>query len=68
MDPAVISLIESNNQLDIEPYNYARQLLEKRISAQNTAFRRELQLFRFFNNGYGNSRQFAGRILNQVRA
>jgi len=49
----LVNLIESHNQLDMELYEFAKQLIEKWISQQGPSFKRELQIFRIYNRFYG---------------
>jgi len=44
-----IKLIEERNELDIQLYQFARQLFEERISQQDSSFRREVQILRLLN-------------------
>jgi len=53
IDVETIKLIEAHNQLDIQLYEFARQMFEERISQQDSSFRRELQIFRICNRLYG---------------
>lgn len=48
-----VKLIEEHNELDIQLYEFARQMFEERISQQGSSFRRELQIFRLCNAVYG---------------
>ncbi len=48
-----IELIEKHNELDIQLYEFAKQLFEERISQQDPSFRRELLTFRLLNAVFG---------------
>lgn len=47
-----INIIKRYNRLDLELYEYAKQLFENRISEQDSSFERELWMFRFCNKIY----------------
>jgi hypothetical protein len=53
IDANTIKLIEEHNKLDIELYEFARQMFEERISQQDPSFWRELKIFRLYNRLYG---------------
>ena len=46
------NIIRRSNKLDFELYEYAKQLFEKRISEQDSYFKRELRMFWFCNKIY----------------
>jgi len=52
INPETIKLIEAHNELDIQLYEFAKQMFEERISQQDSSFRRELQIFKFCNKIY----------------
>jgi len=59
-------LIEEHNELDIQLYEFAKQMFEERISQQSFSLRRELQIFRLCNKIYGLSRRVGGISLQFV--
>ena len=61
-----VKLIEAHNELDLKLYEFARQLLEERISQHDSSFRREVQIFRLCNTIYGLSRRVGGISLRFV--
>jgi len=61
-----VKLIEGYNKLDIKLYEFARQLLEERISQQDSSFKRELRIFQLCNNSYGLSRHVGGISLRFI--
>jgi Sulfotransferase family len=46
LSPDVIAAIRKRNELDLELYDFARQLLDEAIAAQGPGFRDELETFR----------------------
>lgn len=44
-----VKLVEDYNELDMQLYEFAKQMFEERISRQDSSFRRELQIFRLCN-------------------
>lgn len=51
-----VKLIEAHNQLDIQLYEFAKQMFEERISQQDSSFKREVQILRLLN-------KFPGEII-----
>lgn len=47
-----LKLIERYNELDIQLYEFAKQMFEERISQQDSSFRRDLQTFELCNKVY----------------
>ena len=47
-----IKLIKAYNELDMQLYEFARQMLDEQIKLQGSSFRRELQIFRVLNKFY----------------
>jgi hypothetical protein len=52
ISPDVIRLIEKNNELDIELYNYAKDYFEEQIDQQCSEFEKELRTFKSLNEIY----------------
>jgi hypothetical protein len=70
IEPRVQSVIREYNQLDIELWEFAGELLHRRISTQGRFFNLERVLFRILNKVAGNYRRVrstgAGAISTQV--
>ncbi len=62
-----IKLIEKHNELDIQLYEFAKQIFEERISQQGSSFRREVQSFQFYNKIYSSARSGAGILLRKTK-
>lgn len=58
-----MKLIEEHNKLDLELYEFAKQMFEERISQQDSSFKRELQNFQLCNKTYGFFMHLGGTIL-----
>jgi len=52
IDSDILKVIEQHNELDIQLYEFAKQMFEERISQQDSSFRREVQIFRLCNKLY----------------
>ena len=48
-----LSVVEANNELDLELYRYAKKLFQDQIRAQGISFDQQLQRFRKLNATYG---------------
>jgi hypothetical protein len=54
IDPETRRIIEAYNEIDLNLYQYAKQLLEEQISVQDSSFFEELKQFQKLNNSsYG---------------
>ena len=62
-----IKLIEEHNELDKKIYEFAKQMLEERISQQDASFKREIQIFRVFNRIYGIANKLFVTVISLVR-
>jgi hypothetical protein len=76
LDAQTLAVLQACNQLDIELYRYAQELLRAQIRAQGLSFALELWAFRFANNvlqpldrTYSQARRFSVRawLRNQQR-
>jgi hypothetical protein len=66
ISPDVIRLIEKNNELDIELYNYAKDYFEEQINQQCSNFKKELMTFKSLNEIYKYYAYFNGYSSNVI--
>lgn len=52
IDPDTRKIIETYNEIDLNLYQYAKQLLEEQISVQDSSFFEELKQFQDLNNSF----------------
>lgn len=65
-----LKVIENFNELDLELYRYAKNILDQQMSKQGTEFERELEMFRRLNKlykHYAYLTAYANRAKNKVK-
>jgi hypothetical protein len=62
-----LAAIEQQNALDIELYQFVKQLLKQQIEAQGVSFEQELESFKAVNQSYGKFHGLAWSTLNKAR-
>ncbi len=62
-----LAAIQQHNALDIELYQFAKQLLQQQIEADSATFEQELQAFKAMNQSYGSLHGLAWSTINKAR-
>jgi hypothetical protein len=65
--PDTLAAIQQQNALDIELYQFAKQLLNQQVEAQADSFEQELQAFQTLNQSYGGLHGLAWSTINKAR-
>jgi hypothetical protein len=63
----ILSVIKQHNALDIELYQFAKQLLKQQIEEHSATFEQELQAFQAMNQSYGSLHGIAWSMINKAR-
>jgi hypothetical protein len=67
ISPATLVHIKKQNYLDLELYQFARQLFEAQVEQQGAGFQRELKWFERLNGVYGRYRSAHALFYNQAK-
>ncbi|MGB3533237.1 MAG: sulfotransferase family 2 domain-containing protein [Microcoleaceae cyanobacterium] len=62
-----LAAIQQQNTLDIELYQFAKQLLNQQVQAQSATFEQELLAFQAMNQSYGSFHGLAWSTINKAR-
>ena len=57
------AVLEKYNELDLELYEYAKNIFVEQLNQQNLSFNRNLQFFQFTNSAYGQYAAFLQKVL-----